>query len=92
MADAAKPEVTNLENNPVSANSKEGVAPDKGAVNFLLVLSCLAFGAGSFLFGYDDKVISPVAATPFFVSCALARSVDVSMEYPDISCPLCILC
>ncbi len=67
-ANAVKPEVANLENAAPPANAEKGVAPDKGAVNFLLLLSCLAFGAGSFLFGYDDKVISPVAATPYFVS------------------------
>lgn len=43
------------------------VKPDKGAINLLLICSCLAFGAASFLFGYDDKVISPVAATQYFV-------------------------
>lgn len=55
-------------------DSSNAVRPDKGAVNLLLVLSCLAFGAASFLFGYDDKVISPVAATPAFVSCLLQAS------------------
>jgi hypothetical protein len=50
------------------ANPSDSVSPDKGFLNPLLVFSCLAFGAASFLFGYDDKVISPVAATAFFVS------------------------
>ncbi|KAN0066749.1 General substrate transporter [Elaphomyces granulatus] len=44
------------------------VAPDKGAVNILLLVACVAFGSASFLFGYDDKVISPVAALDAFVS------------------------
>ncbi len=67
-ANAVEPEVAKVGNTASRANAENGVAPDKGAVNFLLLLSCLAFGAGSFLFGYDDKVISPVAATPYFVS------------------------
>ena len=38
--------------------------------NPLLVLSCVAFGCTSILFGYDDKVISPVAAMrPFVRTC-----------------------
>jgi hypothetical protein len=36
--------------------------------NPLLILSCVAFGCTSILFGYDDKVISPVAAMVPFVS------------------------
>jgi hypothetical protein len=43
------------------------IKPHQGAVNLQLICSCLAFGAASFLFGYDDKVISPVAATQYFV-------------------------
>jgi hypothetical protein len=35
--------------------------------NRLLILSCVAFGCTSILFGYDDKVISPVAAMVPFV-------------------------
>lgn len=35
--------------------------------NPLLILSCVAFGCTSVLFGYDDKVISPVAAMEQFV-------------------------
>lgn len=41
---------------------------EKGAVNALLVLACVVFGAASFMFGYDDKLISPVAALTPFVS------------------------
>lgn len=41
---------------------------EKGAVNTLLVMACVVFGAASFMFGYDDKVISPVAALTAFVS------------------------
>lgn len=36
--------------------------------NPLLILSCVAFGCTSVLFGYDDKVVSPVAAMEPFVS------------------------
>ena len=48
--------------------TSRGVAPDKGAVNILLLVACVAFGSASFLFGYDDKVISPIAALDAFVS------------------------
>jgi hypothetical protein len=41
---------------------------EKGAVNARLVFSCIVFGAASFMFGYDDKLISPVAALSGFVS------------------------
>lgn len=61
------PEVATLEDVPSSPAREGVVTPDKGAVNVLMVVSCIAFGSAAFLFGYDDKVISPVAATPFFV-------------------------
>jgi hypothetical protein len=38
------------------------------AVNFQLIFACTVFAAASFLFGFDDKIISPVAALPDFVS------------------------
>lgn len=41
---------------------------DKGAVNARLVFACITFCAASFMFGYDDKLISPVAALSGFVS------------------------
>jgi hypothetical protein len=41
---------------------------EKGAVNARLVFACIVFGAASFMFGYDDKLISPVAALTGFVS------------------------
>lgn len=63
-----KLEVCNVEEIPAAEALAPGVRPDEGAINSMLVLSCLAFGASSFLFGYDDRVISPVAATPAFVS------------------------
>ncbi|KAL3470263.1 general substrate transporter [Aspergillus californicus] len=40
---------------------------DRGAINTLLILACLAFGSASFVFGFDDKVISPLAALSEFV-------------------------
>jgi len=59
---------------PVHVDHAEGkelppevITPDEGAVNVLLILACVAFGSASFLFGYDDKVISPVAALTAFV-------------------------
>ncbi|KAM0452068.1 hypothetical protein ACHAPV_009692 [Trichoderma viride] len=62
-----KHEVSNVEEIPAAEVLAPGVRPDEGAINLTLLLSCLAFGASSFLFGYDDRVISPVAATPAFV-------------------------
>lgn len=41
---------------------------EKGAINPLLIVACAVFGAASFMFGYDDKVISPIIASPAFVS------------------------
>lgn len=41
---------------------------EKGVVNARLVFACIVFGAASFMFGYDDKLISPVAALTGFVS------------------------
>lgn len=43
---------------------------EKGALNALLIFSCIVFGAASFIFGYDDKLISPLAALTPFVSVA----------------------
>lgn len=37
-------------------------------VNFFLLLTCAAFGSASLVFGFDDKIISPVAALGPFVS------------------------
>ncbi|KAJ5612357.1 hypothetical protein N7510_005551 [Penicillium lagena] len=48
------------------SSSSEPLRSQGGAINALLVFACAVFGAASFLFGYDDKLISPVAAlTPF---------------------------
>jgi hypothetical protein len=38
------------------------------AINAQLIFACTVFGAASFLFGFDDKIISPVAALVPFVS------------------------
>ncbi|CAI7612169.1 unnamed protein product [Penicillium discolor] len=38
----------------------------RNAINAWLIFTCTVFGAASFLFGFDDKIISPIAAlTPF---------------------------
>ncbi|KAL4867314.1 hypothetical protein BDV12DRAFT_198390 [Aspergillus spectabilis] len=42
-------------------------ASDEGAFNTLLILACIAFGSASFVFGFGDKVISPLAALSEFV-------------------------
>ncbi|EHK21557.1 uncharacterized protein TRIVIDRAFT_91290 [Trichoderma virens Gv29-8] len=68
VEDGHNPKVITVEESAAfTGDSGQAVSPDHGAINVLLVLSCLAFGAASFLFGYDDKVISPVAATEYFV-------------------------
>lgn len=41
------------------------------AINAQLIFSCVVVGAASFLFGFDDKIISPVAALSVFVSATL---------------------
>ncbi|KAL2788061.1 general substrate transporter [Aspergillus keveii] len=47
--------------------SLETTASSEGAINTLLILACIAFGSASFVFGFDDKIISPLAALPEFV-------------------------
>lgn len=44
--------------------------PKSQAINARLIFACTIFGAASFLFGFDDKIISPVAALPGFVGVA----------------------
>lgn len=66
----------NVDKDEIASAQVEHVDPrksEKGAVNFLLVFSCIVFGAASFIFGYDDKLISPLAALTPFVS---AFSID----------------
>ncbi|KAJ5139075.1 uncharacterized protein N7515_003923 [Penicillium bovifimosum] len=41
--------------------------PRKAVINAQLIFACTVFGAASFLFGFDDKIISPVAALVPFV-------------------------
>ncbi|KAL1614623.1 hypothetical protein SLS54_009593 [Diplodia seriata] len=43
------------------------IKPQGKAVNALLVATCTVFAAASFLFGFDDKVISPIVALEPFV-------------------------
>lgn len=50
----------------------DGASWGKSAVNARLIFACVVFCAASFVFGYDDKLISPVAALPAFVSRDLA--------------------
>jgi len=45
--------------------------PTGNAINAWLIFTCTVFGAASFLFGFDDKIISPVAALVPFVSALL---------------------
>ncbi|OKO98533.1 hypothetical protein PENSUB_9209 [Penicillium subrubescens] len=54
---------------------------EKGAVNARLVFACIVFGAASFMFGYDDKLISPVAALTGFES---SLGLDGSTDKDDI--------
>ncbi|KAI7781292.1 sugar transporter [Diaporthe eres] len=43
------------------------VIAEGNAVNPFLIFACVTFAAASFLFGYDDKVISPIIALKPFV-------------------------
>ncbi|KAL2821460.1 general substrate transporter [Aspergillus cavernicola] len=47
--------------------NQETTVSNEGAVNILLILACVAFGSASFVFGFDDKIISPLAALREFV-------------------------
>lgn len=38
------------------------------AVNAYLLFACATFGSATFIFGFDDRVISPIAALEPFVS------------------------
>jgi hypothetical protein len=60
------PEVQHLDFS--SSSSSDPLRSQGRAINALLVFACAVFGAASFLFGYDDKLISPVAALAPFVS------------------------
>ncbi|KAL2214809.1 putative MFS alpha-glucoside transporter [Thermoascus aurantiacus ATCC 26904] len=71
--DAAGDEVRKIEVHHVDGvSSSEIASPDLKAegraVNALLILACVAFGAASFLFGFDNNVISPVVALEPFVA------------------------
>lgn len=55
---------------------------EKGAVNALLILACAVFAAASFIFGYDDKIISPVVALPEFVSLPSRDAEDRELTVP----------
>lgn len=44
-----------------------GPGNKEGAVNILLIYSCVVFAAASFLYGYDNAVVGPVAALGPFV-------------------------
>jgi hypothetical protein len=46
----------------------ERPAEEKRTVNAFLILTCVIFSAASLLFGFDDKIISPVASLEPFVS------------------------
>lgn len=73
-----------VEKDEIGSAEVEHVDPrrsEKGAVNALLIFSCIIFGAASFIFGYDDKLVSPLAALTPFVSafmldcfCAMRRT------------------
>ncbi|KAJ4391827.1 hypothetical protein N0V93_005447 [Gnomoniopsis smithogilvyi] len=48
-------------------DSVPSIEAQGNAVNPFLIFACVTFAAASFLFGYDDKVISPVIALGPFV-------------------------
>ena len=43
--------------------------PVGNPINAFLIYACTTFAAASLLFGYDDKVISPIVALQPFVRC-----------------------
>ena len=43
-------------------------------INSLLILTCVAFRASSFLFSFDNAIISPVVALPTFISSPVLHS------------------
>lgn len=47
------------------------IVAEGSPVNGFLIFACVTFAAASFLFGYDDKVISPIMALEPFVSVPL---------------------
>ena len=72
-AKAVDPSVTQHEEKSEKSENIVEVPPSEKkaighAINALLVFSCVTVGASSMLFGYDDKVISPIAALEPFVS------------------------
>lgn len=44
--------------------------PTGNPINAFLIYTCTTFAAASLLFGFDDKVISPIVALQPFVCCA----------------------
>jgi len=50
-------------------------------INNLLIYACLVFGAASFIFGFDDKIISPVMGLAPFVSFQLSAIMRLA-NYP----------
>ena len=66
---AVEPSVAQHEDSSTTTDSLPSEEQTKRtAINALLIFSCLTVGASSMLFGYDDKVISPIAALEPFVS------------------------
>lgn len=71
-------EVTGLEKQPISHIEQvnehgqpvifQSETSHTRSFNTYLIYSCIVSGAASVLFGYDDKIISPVAAIESFVS------------------------
>lgn len=47
------------------------------AINNFLIVTCVAFGCSSFLFGFDNSVIGPVVALESFVSNWLIKLISV---------------
>lgn len=62
----------------VNFSEAPGQSHTGNAINAQLILACVVFGAASFLFGFDDKIISPVAALPAFVSSPAPTVKDIA--------------
>lgn len=60
-------------------DSLSPIVAEGKAVNPFLIFACVTFAAASFLFGYDDKVISPIMALHPFVSLSGSPTLDTHL-------------
>jgi len=65
---AVEPSVAQHEDSSTIVTLPSEQQSKREAINALLIFACITVGASSMLFGFDDKVISPIAALEPFVS------------------------